>query len=53
MNNPPPDAVLSAGQADDVLALSTGNGHNSDTSDDPYWRAINRDAIDLTEADWS
>lgn len=43
------DAVLSAGLADDALALTEHEWARQRNSDDPYWRAIAQDALCLTE----
>lgn len=47
------DAVLSAGLADDALALSKEKWEQRRYSGDPYWRAIGRDAICLIGPNWS
>ena len=41
------DAVLDQGMADDVLALTEQEWQERRNSDDPYWRAIGRDALRL------
>ena len=43
------EAVLEAGIADDVLALSDQEWQERRTGDDPYWRAICRDALRLSQ----
>ena len=43
------DAVLDGGIADDVLALSDQEWQVRRTGDDPYWRAIGRDALRLNQ----
>ena len=42
------DAVLELGMADDVLALSEQEWQARRNGDDPYWRAIGRDALCLS-----
>ena len=41
------DALLAARLGDDVLALSQERWRQLRSSDDPYWRAIGRDALRL------
>ena len=41
------DAVLRHGMADDVLALTEQEWQERRNGDDPYWRAIGRDAVRL------
>ena len=41
------DAVLDLGMADDVLALTDLEWQERRNGDDPYWRAIGRDAVRL------
>jgi len=41
------DAVLDLGMADDVLALTDAEWLERRNGDDPYWRAIGRDAVRL------
>ena len=41
------DAVLDLGMADDVLALTDAEWQERRNGDDPYWRAIGRDAVRL------
>ena len=41
------DAVLDLGMADDVLALTDAEWQERRNGDDPYWRAIGRDALRL------
>ena len=41
------DAVLDLGMADDVLALTELEWQERRNGDDPYWRAIGRDAVRL------
>ena len=43
------EAVLEAGMADDALALSDQEWQERRTGDDPYWRAICRDALRLSQ----
>ena len=43
------DAALEAGMADDVLALSDQEWQERRTGDDPYWSAIGRDALRLSQ----
>lgn len=43
------DALLSAGLADDVIAMSHVRWHALKSSDDPYWRAIGTDALRLDQ----
>ena len=43
------DAVLDLGMADDVLALSDQEWQERRTGDDPYWSAIGRDALRLSQ----
>jgi hypothetical protein len=43
------DAVLDGGIADDVLALTDQEWQDRRTGDDPYWRAIGRDALRLNQ----
>ena len=43
------DAALEAGMADDVLALSDQEWQKRRTGDDPYWNAIGRDALRLSQ----
>lgn len=43
------DALLAAGLGDDVLALSTERWQQLRASDDPYWRAIGREALRLDQ----
>ena len=40
--------VLDLGMADDVLALTDAEWLERRNGDDPYWRAIGRDAVRLT-----
>jgi len=42
------DAVLRHGMADDVLALTEAEWLERRHGDDPYWRAIGRDAVRLS-----
>ena len=42
------DAVLRLGMADDVLALTDQEWQKRRSGDDPYWRAIGRDAVRLS-----
>ncbi len=42
------DAVLRLGMADDVLALTDQEWQDRRNGDDPYWRAIGRDAVRLS-----
>ena len=42
------DAVLRHGIADDVLALTEQEWQERRNGDDPYWRAIGRDAVRLS-----
>ena len=42
------DAVLRLGMADDVLALTDQEWQERRSGDDPYWRAIGRDAVRLS-----
>ena len=42
------DAVLRHGMADDVLALTDAEWLERRNSDDPYWKAIGRDAVRLS-----
>ena len=42
------DAVLQHGMADDVLALKEQEWKERRNRDDPYWRAIGRDAVPLS-----
>ena len=42
------DAILNGGIADDVLALTAQEWQDRRTGDDPYWRAIGRDALRLS-----
>lgn len=42
------NAVLELGMADDVLALSEQEWQARRNGDDPYWRAIGRDALLLS-----
>ena len=42
------DAVLRHGMADDVLALTEQEWKERRNGDDPYWRAIGRDAVRLS-----
>ena len=42
------DAVLRHGMADDVLALTEQEWQERCKGDDPYWRAIGRDAVRLS-----
>ena len=42
------DAVLDLGMADDVLALTDAEWLERRNGDDPYWRAIGRDAVRLS-----
>ena len=41
------EAVLEGGMADDVLALTDQEWQERRTGNDPYWRAIGRDALRL------
>lgn len=41
------DALLDAGLGDDVLALTTERWQQLRMGDDPYWRAIGREALRL------
>ncbi|MBM5797507.1 MAG: nucleotidyltransferase domain-containing protein [Cyanobacteria bacterium M_surface_7_m2_040] len=41
------DTLLELGLGDDVLALTTQQWEQHTTGDDPYWRAIGRDALRL------
>ena len=41
------DAVLDQRMADDVLALTDAEWQERRNGDDPYWRAIGRDAVRL------
>ena len=41
------DALLAAGAADDVIALSESRWDQLRSGDDPYWQAIGRDALCL------
>jgi len=41
------DALLGTGLADDVIALSQGRWLERQRGDDPWWRGICRDAIQL------
>ena len=43
------DAVLDLGMADDVLALTELEWQERRTGDDPYWSAIGRDALRLSQ----
>ena len=43
------DAALEAGMADDVQALSDQEWQERRTGDDPYWSAIGRDALRLSQ----
>ena len=43
------EAVLEGGMADDVLALTDQEWLERRTGDDPYWRAIGRDALRLSQ----
>ena len=43
------DALLDARLGDDVLALSQERWHQLKQGDDPYWRAIGRDALRLDQ----
>ena len=43
------DALLGARLADDVLALSQERWRQLRASNDPYWRAIGRDALRLDQ----
>ena len=43
------EAVLEAGMADDVLALTAQEWQQRRTGDDPYWSAIGRDALRLNQ----
>ena len=43
------DALLEARLGDDVLALTHERWHQLRNSDDPYWRAIGRDALRLDQ----
>ena len=43
------DAVLDLGMADDVLALSDQEWQERRTGDDPYWSAIGRDVLRLSQ----
>ena len=43
------DAVLDLGMADDVLALTELEWQERRNGDDPYWRAIGRDALRLNQ----
>jgi len=42
------DAVLRHGMADDVLALTEQEWKERRNGNDPYWRAIGRDAVRLS-----
>ena len=42
------DGVLRLGMADDVLALTDQEWQERRSGDDPYWRAIGRDAVRLS-----
>ena len=42
------DAVLQHGMADDVLALTEQEWQERRNGNDPYWRAIGRDAVRLS-----
>ena len=42
------DAVLRHGMADDVLALTEQEWQERRNGNDPYWRAIGRDAVSLS-----
>ena len=42
------DAVLRHGMADDVLALTEQEWQERQNGNDPYWRAIGRDAVRLS-----
>ena len=42
------DAVLRHGMADDVLALTEQEWQERRNGNDPYWRAIGRDAVRLS-----
>ena len=42
------DSVLRHGMADDVLALTEQEWKERRNGDDPYWRAIGRDAVRLS-----
>ncbi len=44
------DGLLGARLGDDVLALSQKRWRQLRESDDPHWRAIGRDALQLTSA---
>jgi predicted nucleotidyltransferase len=43
------EAVLDAGMADDVLALTELEWQERRNGDDPYWSAIGRDALRLNQ----
>jgi predicted nucleotidyltransferase len=43
------NALVEAGLGDDVLALSTERWQQLISGDDPYWRAIGRDALRLDQ----
>ena len=43
------DAVLDLGMADDVLALTELEWQGRRNGDDPYWSAIGRDALRLSQ----
>ena len=43
------EAVLEAGMADDVLALTAQEWQQRRNGDDPYWSAIGRDALRLNQ----
>ena len=43
------DAVLDLGMADDVLALTELEWQERRNGDDPYWSAIGRDALRLSQ----
>jgi len=43
------DALLDSRLGDDVLALTHERWHQLRNSDDPYWRAIGRDALRLDQ----
>ena len=44
------EAVLANGIADDAVALTTADWLKQARTDDPYWRAIAREALRLAEA---
>lgn len=44
------DALLAAGVADDVIALTDSRWDHLRCGDDPYWQAIGRDALCLASS---